>query len=404
MKRIFLLFISSMFMLSLLAGCASSAGSKMAKTEIALQKVSQELAEDQLLDVWIELFDAGVLPKDKDDARGLSMEIREAEARYIPFHLRGVMEKTGYWGAVRVVPKNTEGAELLVRGTILVSTGDRLKLEITALDASGREWFRHTYKGKVEAEEYNNMLLPADSFDTVYRTIANDLAQFRDKLADEERINIRQVAEMRFAADMVPVAFSSYLNEDDKGKFTLLKLPAEGDPAYQRVRAVRERDFLFVDTLNGHFENFYRQMGPPYMEWRKARSTEAAALRKIKRKANTQKALGVAAILGAIAIEALGGHDTRASTGTMRDVMVLGGIYSIKRGMDTNAQSSIYQGAIEELGESFSSEAKPMVVEVEGETKELTGSAEAQYEQWRQLMRKIYASETGFDPASDLNQ
>ncbi len=399
MKKILLPFILSMFMLSLLAGCATSAGQKTAKSKVALQKVSQELAENQLLDVWIELFDAGELPKDKDDVRGLSIEIRKAEARYIPFHLRGVMEKTGYWGAVRVVPENTEGAELLVRGTILVSTGEKLKLEIAAIDASGREWFRRTYKGEVEAEEYDNTLLPADSFDALYRTIANDLAQFRDKLTDDERINIRQIAEMRFAADMVPDAFSSYLSEDDKGKFTLLKLPAEGDPAYQRVRAVRERDFLFVDTLNGHFENFYRQMSSPYMEWRKARSTEAAALRKIKRKANTQKALGVAAILGAIAIEALGGSDTRVSTGTMRDVMVLGGIYSIKRGMDTNAQSPIYQGAIEELGESFSSEAKPLVVEVEGETKELTGSAEAQYEQWRQLMRKIYASETGFDPA-----
>ncbi len=401
MKKIIITFISLFSLLGLLAGCATSGSQRTVKQDEVLQKVSQELAEDQLLDVWIELFDPGVLPKDKEDARGLSLDIREAEARYIPFHLRGVMEKTGYWGAVRVVPKDTEGGEILIRGTILSSTGEKLLLEIMALDASGLEWFRKTYKGKAEATDYDNINVPTDSFDALYRAIANDLAQFRDTLTDSERINIRQIAEMRFAADMVPDAFSSFLSKDDKGRVTLLKLPAEDDPAYQRVRQVRERDFLFVDTLNGHFENFYREMGPPYLEWRKARSIEAAALRKIKRKANTQKALGVAAILGAIAIEALGGRDTRASTGTMRDVMVLGGIYSIKRGMDTNAQSPIYQGAIEELGQSFSSEAKPMVVEVEGETRELTGSAEAQYEQWRDVMRKIYASETGFIPASD---
>jgi hypothetical protein len=35
------------------------------------------------------------------------------------------------------------------------------------------------------------------------------------------------------------------------------------------------------------------------------------------------------------------------------------------------------------------------VVEVEGETHELTGSAEAQYAQWRALLKRIYASETG---------
>ena len=400
MNKVLKIFILLFFQLGLLAGCATSGGQRSAKQDEVLQKVSQELAEDQLLDVWIELFEPGELPKDKDDARGLSLDIRKAEAYYIPFYLRGVMEKTGYWGAVRVVPKNTEGAELLVRGTIMSSTGEELRLEVTALDASGREWFRKTYKANVEATDYTSIQVPSDSFDALYHAIANDLAQFRDTLTDSERTNIRQIAEMRFAIDMVPDAYSGYLGKDDKDRYTLLKLPAEDDPAYQPVRLVRERDFLFVDTLNGHFENFYREMAPPYLEWRKARSAEAASLREIKRKANTQKALGVAAILGAIAIEALGGSDTRASTGTVRDVMVIGGLYSIKTGMDTNAQSTIYQGAIEELGESFSSEAKPMVVEVDGEARELTGTAEAQYEQWRNIMRKIYASETGLAPVS----
>jgi len=141
-------------------------------------------------------------------------------------------------------------------------------------------------------------------------------------------------------------------------------------------------------------------MATPYQEWRKARSTEAEALREVKRKANAQKALGVAAILGAVILGATGDSNTTISRGTMSDVLVIGGLYSIKRGIDTNAQSTIHQGAIEELGESFSSEAKPMVVDVDGEIHKLTGSAEAQYEQWRDLMRKIYSSETGLEPAS----
>lgn len=66
--------------------------------------------------------------------------------------------------------------------------------------------------------------------------------------------------------------------------------------------------------------------------------------------------------------------------------------------MDINAQSPIHQAAIEELGDSFSSEAKPMTVNVDGEVYKLTGSAEVQYQQWRALMREIYASETGLGP------
>jgi hypothetical protein len=55
--------------------------------------------------------------------------------------------------------------------------------------------------------------------------------------------------------------------------------------------------------------------------------------------------------------------------------------------------------AIEELGSSFASEARPLVVEVEGQTHELTGSAEAQFAKWRVLLRRIYAAETGLvDP------
>jgi hypothetical protein len=380
------------------AGCTTPAPKKNVEQQEDLQKVEQELPEGQLLDVWIELFDPGELPKNEKDARGLSNEIREAEARYMPVHLRGVMEKTGYWGAVRVVPRNTEGGEVLVRGNIEASDGEVLTLKITALDASGRQWFTRTYQSSATAADYQDVTSENDSFELVYHAIANDLAEYRNKLSDAERTNIRRIADMRFAADMAPDAFSGYLDKDDQGHYRLVRLPAEDDPAYRRVEIVRERDFLLIDTLNGHYDNFYREMVTPYEEWRKARSTEAEALREVKKKANSRKALGVAAILGAIAIEALGGENTRASTGTVRDVMIIGGMYSIKSGMDINAQSTIHQEAIEELGQSFSSEAKPLVVEVEGETHELTGSAEAQYEQWRELMRKIYASETGLAP------
>ena len=58
--------------------------------------------------------------------------------------------------------------------------------------------------------------------------------------------------------------------------------------------------------------------------------------------------------------------------------------------------------AIKELSESFGAEAAPMVVTVEGETRRLTGTAAAQYESWRRLLKQIYEAETGFvDNAAD---
>lgn len=391
--RNFLFFVLA---LSLLVGCSSIGPTRTIESDVQAQRANVEIPEDQLLDVWIELFDAGELPKGKKAASGLSMDIREAEARYLPEQLRTSMEKTGYWGAVRVIPQGAEGSEVLVRGTILASDGETLKLSITALDASGRQWFNSTYAAEATVESYKlSKQSRQDVFQSLFNTIANDLAEYRSSLAPQEIHAIRRIAALRFAAGLAPDAFAGHIQRSEEGQYTIQHLPATDDPMYRRVSAIRERDFLLIDTLNGHFSNFYREMQPSYNEWRMARSEESAAMRTIKSSANKRKILGVAAILGAIAIEVLGNNNTRASTGTLRDVMVLGGAMAVKSGFDKASEATIHREAIKELGDSFAAETRPLVVEVEGETHELTGSAEVQYAKWRALLKRIYASETG---------
>jgi len=41
---------------------------------------------------------------------------------------------------------------------------------------------------------------------------------------------------------------------------------------------------------------------------------------------------------------------------------------------------------------------KPVVMEFQGQRYELTGTAEEQYARWRELLREIYYTETGFRP------
>jgi hypothetical protein len=50
-----------------------------------------------------------------------------------------------------------------------------------------------------------------------------------------------------------------------------------------RVNAIRERDFMLIDTLNGHFDNFHAAMQEPYFQWRKSRLEELEAMREIQR-------------------------------------------------------------------------------------------------------------------------
>ena len=393
MRRPFLLMVSAA-LVSVLSGCSTLSGRDV-DGRVPLNKAVVEVAEAQLLDVWIELFNPGELPDDEEEAMGLSMDIREAEARYMPEQLRSVMESSGYWGAVRVVPQDTTGGELLVRGTIMVSNGEELELEITALDATGREWFNRDYEEAVEVNAYQRRNTSGhELFRALYHTIANDLAEFRQSLTASDITTIRQVAQLRFAADLSPEVFDDYLALDRRGRYSLVRLPAADDPMLRRVLAIRDRDFMLIDTLNGHLDNFTREMESPYTEWRRARSEEAAALRKVKSDALKRKLLGAAAILGAIVVES--SNNGNYGSSVLRDSLILGGAYAIKSGFDRGAETDIHRDAIIELDESFSAEARPLLVEVEGEVHELTGSAEVQYAQWRALLKRIYAEETGF--------
>ncbi len=93
------------------------------------------------------------------------------------------------------------------------------------------------------------------------------------------------------------------------------------------------------------------------------------------------------------------GHFTLEITPLFRAISYwtrLGGAAAIKSGYDRSADTQIHEDAIRELDDSFEAEVAPMVVEVEGHTVKLTGSAEQQYRSWRRLLREIYASETGF--------
>jgi hypothetical protein len=387
--------------LLLLSGCSAVGLRQNVDEVVPLDKAVAEIPDDQLLDVWIELFDPGELPRDPDDALGLSMDIRDAEARYVPQHLRNTMETTGYWGGVRVVPQDTEGAEVLVKGRILNSDGLRLSLNIVALDATGTRWFERSYSSEISYLAYqNSRQTRREPFQPIYNRIANDLAQHRSQLQANDARTIRQTAELRFAADLAPDAFRDYLEEDGRQHYEITRLPAGDDPMLGRVQAIRERDFLLIDTLNGHFDNFYRDMQQPYEDWRRTRSEEAHALEEIRREANTRKLLGFAAIIGAVALEATG--NTRGySSSVLRDAMLVGGAYAVKSGFDKASETEIHSAAIEELDDSFSAEARPMVVDVEGETHELTGSAEVQYTKWRTLLKRIYSTETGLPGAAN---
>ncbi|HKL63127.1 MAG TPA: hypothetical protein VJ883_07150, partial [Woeseiaceae bacterium] len=195
---------------------------------------------------------------------------------------------------------------------------------------------------------------------------------------------------------LAPRVYDDYIAQTDRDRYEILRLPAENDPMLRRLRQVRERDNLFVDTLNEHYANFYYGIAIPYEGWRKAAREQAITYREMRRSAILRGLAGVAVVAGAVAA------DTDSSSGTARRTKralqtfaIHGGLEMIGSAFRRNAEARLHKESIRELADSFSSEAAPMVVTVKGQTRRLTGTAEAQYEQWRRLLHEIYEAETG---------
>jgi len=376
------------------SGCATIPGEQV-NEQVAPLTPARELNDAELLNISLQVFDPGQLPQEADKRDGLSAEIREAEARFAPIHLKHTLQRTGYWGVVRVVPDEDIGSEVLVQGSIEHSDGENVSLHIVVSDARNITWFEKTYAETARPEEHVGVEMEReDVFQDLFNTIANDIAAYRNSLDPETIEEIRQVAALTYAYSMAPDAFASFLASTDQGRVVVQRLPAENDPMFERVEMVKVRDDLLVDTINDYYDMYYQDLWEPYSKWRRYRHEEVTTLRKLEREALTRQILGVTAIVGAIALGA-SDYETAVQTGPLQDVLLAGGAYGIYSGHQTRQESKINKDAIEELGSSFSSEAEPLTIEVEGRTVQLTGSAEQQYAKWRSMLKQIYAQETG---------
>ena len=371
-----------------LGGCVNS--TVKSSNVPALQTPLASAPEEELLDVGVAVFDAGL--DAADDKEPVYPEVRRAEARYIPRLLSEVLQNSGAWGAVRVVPDEARIADLLVTGTILHSDGELLKLHVIARDSRRYIWLDKTYEERASRYAYDARTRSQyDPFQAIYHRIANDLLRHLDALASAQRREIRSVSELLFAQSFSAQAFEGYLDTNRSGRLVVARLPAQDDPMLARVRKLRERDHVFVDTLQGYYGDFSETMYGPYQEWRKLSYDEVVAYRELKRQSNRQLIAGGAAILAGIAAAGGGDGATRAAG----RVAIMGGGYLLKSGLDTRAEAKIHVEALEEVGQSLETEITPRVIELEDRTVTISGSVEDQYAQWREVLAEIYRREIG---------
>ena len=357
--------------------------------KVGLDRAQIELPSEELLDIGILLFDPNI-PEEEDDF--IFPEIRKAEARYMPFHLKKTLQDTGFWGGVWVLPEISEAIDLIVTGRIEVSDGLDISIRVGVWDITGKEWVNKVYSSTIAQSSYSKRRdLTQDPYQNVYNKIANDLVKIKQQFETEELERISEIGDIRFAAELIPNVYNEYLVIDIKNIYQAQRLPDDDDAIMQRDYNIQEREFLLLDTLNEYYAQLYENISQPYEDWRKLSREDMITYQELKKSARTRQLLGAAALLGAIASDG----DSRASS-TMRQMAIYGGMEAMRSGFGKASEAKIYKESMKELGTAFDSQAEPLIIELEGQTIRLTGNAQEKFLEWRKLLKQIYIDETGF--------
>ncbi len=329
---------------------------------------------------------------------GTFVQIRRSESVYMSVLLRNTLQKTGSWGSVWIAPEETSAADVTVAGRILRSDGDRLQLRVTAKDSTGRVWLEdELYEMETAAGAFNRQRYPdLDPYQDAFNTIANDLAAAARELSSKDRRDVRTVTSVRYAADVSPEAYTGYVATAKDGRYVLNRLPAEDDPMFDRTQRIRQRERLFLETLDQHYAQFSAEAMDPYDSWREYAREEAISIRELTKSARWRTGMGIATIVASVVYG--NQSDGSFSDRLVRDALMYVGVDMIRASQVRKQEKRIHTETLEELSSSFEDDIKPMVVEIQGTQHRLTGTAQAQYDEWRSLLRQMFISESGFVP------
>lgn len=378
-------------------GSSMRVGPKVSSAMMETAKVEPTVAKPKL-DIIVPVFDPGI-PEDYETQKEERIwpELRRAEAVRFALKMKEKLEATGQFGAVRVAPGTEATGDLYVIGKIIQSNGLDVEIAVDVVDISGVHWYSEEYEHEVP-ENFHQSIRNKDNdpYDPVFEAAAEDLVK-RLKSADATELSLlKSVTEMRFGANFSEDAFSEYMKEKN-GRIELVGLPSENDPMLERIRAIRVRDQLYVDNLQQHYESFNARMSPSYAVWLKQSQEAEIAYNEAKSRQTAQVVGGVLlAILGVgLAAASHNSGNYARSTGAMvgAGAAGIGSIMLFSEAFKSSSETKYHAETLEELGKSLDNELAPQVVEFEGQTRELTGSAEKQFAEWRHFLKEIYDQE-----------
>ena len=339
-----------------------------AALDLSVTPAAQESSSHELINVSIAVFEPGV-PADllSYDQSKVFPRVREIEALLIPFVLRETLVATDEWGAVRVVPEPDTAAELLVSGEILASDGNALELAIRAIDASGHVWLNQTYVSvETTGSDYVSTDIGMSGYQGLFDSVAEDLRIARTRQTDKVLTDLADISFLRYAYQLAPSVFGSYLSSAPDGTFYIQRLPADNDPMRERIERIRQVEYSFIDTLDEKFQELHDEIESIYDLWIDYRRQVAQFEgREIQRVNNTKS------------------DAPRGSYEAIRSVY------------DNYSWARMQVQRRESRAEAFENEVGPTVTRMESRVAELENWLDQQYEEWRSILAEIFYLETG---------
>ena len=384
----------ALFATLLLTACVSRTTRSVDARPAQPTAVAPQVANGTALRLGVAVFDANV-PGDYEEmlAQGIIPEVRKAEASYLPYMLKNVLQASGQWAEVRVLPRLSNAIDVTLLSRIEASDGEHMELTVAATDATGRVWFNQAYEGNTSKYAYDDAVpKDIDPFRDVYRKVSDDLAAFFAALTPEQVREIRRVAELRFANEMAPEAFAEYLKVGANGQVEVRRLPADNDPMVERIQRVRNREYAFIDALDEHYANFNRAMRDPYHRYRRASYDQAVERRRLLDEARNRTIGGAAAVLGGLAA-ATTSESSYGQAGGL--VSVASGAALLKSGFERRTDAALHADALVELGTSLDAQVTPHVLALDSETLTLSGTVDQQYRDLRAALSRAWRRDLG---------
>ena len=226
----------------------------------------------------------------------------------------------------------------------------------------------------------------------IYLKINSDILKYMKRNIKSKKADIiHTVTDLRYAQNFSPDAFSDVLIKRNN-TYRLNGKPDSADPMMQRVQNIKYRDQMFIDNMQTHYDGFSSKMTSSYRVWQEQSSAEAKAAREAASAAFWQ---GVGAVL-VVAATAAAAADCD-SDACARNTGILGGTVAgsfIRDSFKSSKEAKIHRDTLNEIASSLDGSLSPSVIEMEDTTVTLTGSTNEQFDQWREILKKIYNAET----------